>query len=399
MEKAPLDDGTMFSFDDFFGNMANVDMLDCWEANLQMSCEPLKDKNVYRQASSMVKVFVSLFVSYTGHEIANGYPLCKSSAKNNNAFVRMCMKMIDIVQQSVIAMGPDALSNDIKITLFVFYAYVCAIEKGQTMNDIHCVLGMLSVEFSNAIDGVNFCVSHLYDYNHVYGPNPYCFVKNLTIPGSKRFEKRDYQFFNVHEKVYSLFNQVRALKKEEKLKAKNEAIALKRRKAAEEAELRRKKKRRQKAAKLERKKEEKMKAKNVAIGWERRKAAEEAELKRKKKRPYSCKKKQDHWEKTKQSREEKKRLYRKAELEKAKVEEEQRQREIEAYHRLLLERYYEKVRKEQDQRRLMRNVIKQAHVLSPSRKREEKIRRRQQQEDTHAVWREQKRKQKDRKAK
>lgn len=386
MEKAPLDDGTMFSFDDFFGNMANVDMLDCWEANLQMSCEPLKDKNVYRQASSMVKVLVSLFLSYTGHEIANGYPLCKSSAKNNNAFVRMCMKMIDIVQQSVIAMGPDALSNDIKITLFVFYAYVCAIEKGQTMNDIHCVLGMLSVEFSNAIDGVNFCVSHLYDYNHVYGPNPYCFVKNLTIPGSKRFEKRDYQFFNVHEKVYSLFNQVRALKREEKLKAKNEAIALKRRKAAEEAELRRKKKHRQKAAKLERKK--------VAT-LERRKAAEEAELKRKKKRPYSCKKKQDHWEKTKQSREEKKRLYRKAELEKAKVEEEQRKQDIEAYHRLRLERYYEKVRKEQDERRLMRNALKQAHVLSPSEKREEKIRRRQQQEDTHAVWREQKRKQKE----
>ena len=88
-------------------------------------------------------------------------------------------------------------------------------------------------------------------------------------------------------------------------------------------------------------------------------------------------------------------LFRSAELEKAKVEEEQRKQDIEAYHRLRLERYYEKVRKEQDERRLMRNALKQAHVLSPSEKREEKIRRRQQQEDTHAVWREQKRKQKE----
>lgn len=363
IQRLPMDDGTMFSFDDFFEHMDKVDMLECWEVNLEMSCAALNDEYAYRHAHAIITSLVGLFVSYTGHEIANGYPLCKSSEKNKKAFFTMVMKMIDIVGASVIAIGPEGLSDDMKISLIVFYAYACAMERRKTMNDIQCVLSMLS-ECMLALGGLNFCVSHeLFDYSHVYGPNPYCCLRHLTRPGSKSFDKQDFETNNVYHKVSFVFDKVLgALEKEKaaaekkaevlgRRMAEKKAEALGRRMAAEEAKLKRKKKRRQKVAKM------------------RKKALVEL-----------CKKKQG--EKTKQvCTNVKKILYREPKLETVIPE------KMDAYR---LRRYYEKVEKEQDERRLMRKMLEQAHVLSPSRKREEKIHRRERQEYTHAVWREQK---------
>ena len=375
MQRLPMNDGTMFSFDDFFANMDKVDMLKCWEVNLEMSCEALKDEHAYSDAPAIITSLVGLFVAYTGYEIANGYPLCKSSEKK--AFCAMVMKMIDIVGTSVIAIGPDGLSDNMRLGLIVFYAYACAIERRKTMNDIHCVLSMLS-ECMLAIGGVNFCAPHeIFDYNHVYGPNPYCCVRNLKRPGSVSFDWQDFESKNVYDKVSSMFDKAMALKKEQKAAAEKKAIALRRRMAAEN-----------KAIALGRRMAAEKKAK--ALG--RRLAAEEAKLRRKKKRKVVkmrkkaledlCKNKQG--EKTKQVNV-KKILYREPKLETVIPE------KMDAYR---LRRYYEKVEKEQDERRLMRKMLEQAHVLSPSRKREEKIHRRERQEDTHAVWREQKNKHK-----
>ena len=97
-------------------------------------------------------------------------------------------------------------------------------------------------------------------------------------------------------------------------------------------------------------------------------------------------------EKVKEERKKKKQLYRKNNLTKAKLEKAQRQQGIESYLSLRLDRYYEKVRKEQEERKLLRHKLNAPHVMSPSRKREEKIRRREKQEDSHSIWRAQKRK-------
>ena len=115
--------------------------------------------------------------------------------------------------------------------------------------------------------------------------------------------------------------------------AEKKAEALGRRMAAEEAKLKRKKKRREKVAKMNR----------------RKKALEEL-----------CKKKQG--EKTKQvCTNVKKILYCEPKLETVIP--------MDVYR---LRRYYEKVEKEQDERRLMRKMLEQAHVLSPFRKRKKK---------------------------
>ena len=224
MQTVPMEDGTMFSFDNFYEHMDKVDMLECWEVNLEMSCEALKDEYAYRHAHAIITTLVGLFVSYTGHQIGNGYP-CESSEKNKKAFFQMVMKMIDIVGTSVIAIGPDGLSDDMKISLIVFYAYACAMERRKTMKDIHCVLSMLSGCMLE-IGAVNFCVSHeLFDYRHVYGPNPYCCVRYLTRPGSKSFDKQDFETKNVYHMVSSMFDKATASKKERRAKIFKGAVA------------------------------------------------------------------------------------------------------------------------------------------------------------------------------
>lgn len=72
-------------------------------------------------------------------------------------------------------------------------------------------------------------------------------------------------------------------------------------------------------------------------------------------------------------------------------EQEEKQAELEAYRAKRTELYEAQVRKEQENRKLAMNAIVQAHVLSPSKKREEKLRRLERQEETHRVWRAQKR--------
>ena len=72
-------------------------------------------------------------------------------------------------------------------------------------------------------------------------------------------------------------------------------------------------------------------------------------------------------------------------------EQEEKQAELEAYRAKRAELYEAQVRKEQENRKLAMIAIGQAHVLSPSKKREAKLRRRERQEESHRVWRAQKR--------
>lgn len=121
-----------------------------------------------------------------------------------------------------------------------------------------------------------------------------------------------------------------------------------------------------------------------------KKAKQAAKLKAERERERQRK---ELWEKEKKQRKEKKRLYREKKLAKADLENAQQQQELQEHRCLLAKRYLQKVAAEQDCRRLSLKELSQPHVLSPCRKREEKIRRREQQDETHAVWRAQKRKQ------
>lgn len=93
----------------------------------------------------------------------------------------------------------------------------------------------------------------------------------------------------------------------------------------------------------------------------------------------------------KRQRKERQRRLREHQRQERDREQEEKQAELEAYRAKRTELYEAQVRKEQENRKLAMNAIRQAHVLSPSKKREAKLRRLERQEESHRVWRAQKR--------
>lgn len=78
--------------------------------------------------------------------------------------------------------------------------------------------------------------------------------------------------------------------------------------------------------------------------------------------------------------------YEKCRKKKSKEEEEERVCQLAEFHTLRLQRYFEGAKKEQERRRLNLMSLSQPRILSPTKKREKKIRRRQEQEEQHAIW-------------
>ena len=347
--KIQCNDGSIMSFEDILFDLENVNAAACNDLVWKDICKHKERNDAYRYAKVSLQKMVAMFVVYAGKQITNGYPMMSISPESKKVFQTMSMKMVRLIQALVIAIGPEDLCNEIKCTLVIFYVYVVGMLLKHSLEQINSMLHSIWVMLlKKEITNDNFCVPVCRGLNDI--PESLRFILHFKRPGSKSFEDHHYQDRDIYDVILTVYDNFTFFEKG--------IMNVYTKKLAEKAKLEREK------AKAKRKKEE----------LERRKKEEE------------------RLEKVKEERKKKKQLYRKNNLAKAKLEEAQRQQGIESNLRLRLDRYYEKVRKEQEERKLLRHKLNAPHVMSPSRKREEKIRRREQQEDSHSIWRAQKRK-------
>lgn len=359
MVQVPFNDGSgrMFTFEDFIKTTEGAFDATYYDSTLHYICKDMDAKGSYRNACASLTSLVMIFVQCIGKHVILGYPLISiSNEESRENFRTFTTKLIQMIKTLIIVVGPEDLSDFMKWTVTVFHVYLVGISRRESMNMMNLTLHCL---WNLNMTGCNYCSPVVQSNCTGCIPEVYRFITKMKRPGSKSYEPDDYRNHCIADVVLVFYKKFHNQDFQKKFAVKAKAIRKK-----EDLERRKAKLEREKA-RAKRKKEEDL---------ERRKKEEE------------------RLEKVKEERKKKKQLYRKNNLAKAKLEEAQRQQGIESHLRLRLDRYYEKVRKEQEERKLFRHKLNAPHVMSPSRKREEKIRRREQQEDSHSIWRTQKRK-------
>lgn len=305
-------------------------------------------EDAYQYARCSLKLMVAVYVSYVGKDSAiMNMPL--NWVNSNDEFVSATKTRFSIashIQALVFWIGPEDFSYDLKEAITMFYAYDTGIMMGLRIANVNTMLNIMwtGEHFKHCLE--TFSRSEVERFVVEFS-----FMRAFKRSNSLSYEVDD----SIELKRSTILHKVHTLFELEKAAQANEM-------------------KNQKRLKAKREKDEKEKA-----------AKEKAELEIQKQQ-------QELWANEKKERKQKKRLYREKKLATAKLEEAQRQQEIEAHLCLRLERYNEKIKEEQETRKILREKLSQPHVLSPPRKREEKIRRLRRQDDTHAVWREQKRK-------
>ena len=310
----------------------------CCEHTFLDICEDIEfKKNAFNDASDSLKYLVSLFVAFAGQQIISGK---RSSFKES-----LTKEILTTIKSMVLLIGPEDLSCSMKWWMIIFYVYAIALRQNAEMYKINLILhGFLNLSLDI---NINFCVPIGGCRTLRNGiPKNYQYLTVVHRPGAKSYASDDFNTYSIAHVVSYILEHYEEYEEG--------TFSLKQ---------------------------------LLTTSWDGQKS------RKKKAKQLRKEKAKLVWAKTRHERKEKNKVYHETELAKAELEEARRQKNLEAYHSQRVQRYYEKVWKEQEERKFFLNELKKPHVMSPSHKREEKIRRREQQEDSHSIWRAQKRKQ------